>query len=1700
MYEKALITEFQFPEAHQNIALLYDRLGDYGKAHDHNVYSIQVSHNDLFISYGILNMLLLEMKMIDRFPHTYDQYIRWIQCCDRAIQLSNKTNAEAYFNKGLLERQIGHHQEALKSFQFILDNLDDSHIRSYLNIGNHYFFHDEYQNASQYYLLALSKALNLLDSADHVFLNRKWDQLDLTVSILNNVAQSFREQGLYYQSLYYFQYGYNLLNDVMDHDYQLISTKLQLVSVDIPGLSSFKQPVRLVFAYSKAWMLQSIYTIKGMLNYWKEYEELESLFNKQLDYLRQVYEDSYGGNDEKRKAAFQFRRYMQKQSEDEASLDPYTASLIGFSTWEQDLWICNKVCISKVSSRSHSSFPVVDELPTISLHRPVTFVTSLKLDQSDMQIEEKYEIEIFRVGYLSYDWRDHPMGRLTAAITTTLPKELSRRRKTDGTIVIVKREVHCFSYGKNDGSTIRRFISKYCSVFHDAFGATNDHSVAEYINGQRIHVLVDITGHTYNGRIGITALQPSLVTINYLGYPGVAACKTAVDYTMVDNQVMPPEYVAHFRDELQEERLIYLPFSYQANNMPVTVPFQNKLQQNSVGDKALFSESDRGQNRTVIKVCVFNANKKFEPFSFHSFMNIMNEVPQSQLILLDFYHVSQQELIHQLKLYGILPWRVVFLSRVSWEQHLGRAQQLCDIAMDTFVYGAHTTATDLLFAGIPIFTLRGYGLSFGKMPSRVASSIIDNLDSFLDIPIKPAYQLHKQRGLIDNEFRFKHLLVHDSVQSYESTIIDMIKDHIQYGINSRLSALKNRLMSISCYSPSFDKYLLTDYLDHAYTASFDLKRSVDNTFKNNKFHIVLMKTLKVLDITYCDIDGGIVYHNLQGNHLPLPSLARVVDINNQEEKDKFIGLVLSWNYMNSPTFKRPAMIKMDGEILFPKDLIDCQKVLMGIDSRLKFLNLMRENNNPNANKIDREPCILDDIQEDCVGEWSPWFIHMNSLPILQLIIELRHQHEAVNKESNTVKKLHFTHLMFQQLFEYVSFDLSLQSKDDTLGFMHNNLCISDPKGWLSQIVETFVQGNIDRRTTGNNLASQFEFVIQNVIPCCTVHLLKAINNSTASKKYESIFQKIFFPYRLRSKYEAQIKAIESLNDRRLIIEEIASMVNNHAYFHHQLFDSQRFPDNTKMLNEEYLMRKSFCHHRRDCIDAWEGFVRITLSFLLDPQQSRLMDIGMYAMKVDVNSPFAFILTEFAVLIDHHHAHETWKTRFPSLKHGDTKSFKIAFYCNEYGQSWWPKWGPHSFQIENSSLSYDNRSRGVGGSEEAVYFLAIELARLGYRVDVYGDITNDEHNKVVFNSERDFGIGQVRWLQMSSFNANGCLFDVTPGSHFDGLCYDVFIAWRYSISLILGLHSAKQRFLWLHDLVTVDSLPPIDMVMKQPPEQDLVPVGIWCHGIWVQSEFHSKYIRNEYSSNVVSSTGGVNVMVVPNGIPDQEIYTLKDYPLISDGRNDIFVYGSAPNRGLQEVLELWHNIRNYRPNATLHIYYGFTPKALDSIRRQFGLSQQDQHRFEEWMKYIKKLMEGPGVVYHGHVNHQILMEGYANAGFLLYPTSFPETGCITMIRAMIAGVIPITSKFANSVLSTLGEEFDMGPSGMDALNETIAAHYESKVKWLISTYVPRVFEILDIPSELLERIRYNMTSRMRKKYSWSQSAKIAESIMVSPNIH
>jgi glycosyltransferase involved in cell wall biosynthesis len=160
-----------------------------------------------------------------------------------------------------------------------------------------------------------------------------------------------------------------------------------------------------------------------------------------------------------------------------------------------------------------------------------------------------------------------------------------------------------------------------------------------------------------------------------------------------------------------------------------------------------------------------------------------------------------------------------------------------------------------------------------------------------------------------------------------------------------------------------------------------------------------------------------------------------------------------------------------------------------------------------------------------------------------------------------------------------------------------------------------------------------------------------------------------------------------------------------------------------------------------------------------------------------------------------------------------------------------------------------------------------------------------------------------------------------------------------------------------------------------------------------------------------------------------------------------------------------------------VLYGFPASVQQQYRKSMG-----SERFTQWLQHmLGVLLTQPGVEYVGSVDHARLAAEYAAAGFVLYPTAFAETGCITILKAMSCGAVPITSRFVGSVLPNLTAGWDLGPARQLQFGDDLG-------HWLLHDYVPAVLQAVNAS---IDMHRADMIKHARTRHLWSLSAKILE---------
>jgi len=357
------------------------------------------------------------------------------------------------------------------------------------------------------------------------------------------------------------------------------------------------------------------------------------------------------------------------------------------------------------------------------------------------------EREKLRIGYFSTDLQEHAVGYLVAG--------LFEQHDRDGF------EIHAFSFGAPAKDAMRQRLRAGVDHFHDVY-ASSDAETCELARSLGIDIAVDLTGYTRNERTGIFARHAAPLQVNWLGFPGTMGAPF-MDYIIADATILPPEQFPQY-----SESVVHLPQTYQSTD-----------NRRKISDRS-FSRAELGLPEAGFVFCSFNNNYKITPDVFDVWMRLLQAVPGSVLWLMETSHGISDMLRGEAQRRGVAPDRLVFARRMEQAEHLAR-HRLADLFLDTFHYNAHTTASDALWAGLPVLTRMGKTFA-----SRVAASLL------------------RAGGLTE--------LVTHSSEDYEAMALALATDRAQ------LHAFRQRLAATRDTCALFDTPRFTRGLEAAYRA------------------------------------------------------------------------------------------------------------------------------------------------------------------------------------------------------------------------------------------------------------------------------------------------------------------------------------------------------------------------------------------------------------------------------------------------------------------------------------------------------------------------------------------------------------------------------------------------------------------------------------------------------------------------------------------------------------------------------------------------------------------------------------------------------------------------------------------------------------------------------------------------------------------
>ena len=438
---------------------------------------------------------------------------------------------------------------------------------------------------------------------------------------------------------------------------------------------------------------------------------------------------------------------------------PYLQGLVTLSLLKTCNWDSLKLALSDILQKVEAgrkailSFPLLALTDSLELQRKASEIwvqDKHPFDDSLGPLVKRAKRDKIRIGYYSADFHNHATAYLMA--------ELFERHDRS------KFELFAFSFGPDKQDGMRQRLTQSFDQFIDV-RFNSDKEVAEFSRMLGIDIAVDLKGSTKDHRFGIFSYRAAPVQISYIGYPGTMGADY-IDYLIADKTVVPQEHQKHY-----SEKIIYLPDSYQVND-----------RKRVIADKT-YTRQELGLPSDGFVFCCFNNNYKITPSVFDSWVRILKAVPNSVLWLFEDNPLAAINLRKEAKARGIDEPRLVFAKSMPLDHHLAR-HSAADLFLDTLPYNAHTTASDALWAGLPLLTCMGESFA-----SRVAASLL------------------KAVGMPE--------LITNTQEEYEAKAIELGQNPDQ------LKVLKQKLQSNRLSAPLFDTEKITKHIEQAYADVYE---------------------------------------------------------------------------------------------------------------------------------------------------------------------------------------------------------------------------------------------------------------------------------------------------------------------------------------------------------------------------------------------------------------------------------------------------------------------------------------------------------------------------------------------------------------------------------------------------------------------------------------------------------------------------------------------------------------------------------------------------------------------------------------------------------------------------------------------------------------------------------------------------------------
>ncbi len=613
------------------------------------------------------NEVLNLLGIIELNSKNYETSLKYFE---EAINI-NSSDPKIYNNLGILNFKIGKIDNAINFFKKTIE-IDKDFIDSYQNLARIKFEQNNYQEAKTYFKKVLEideTNLEALMSLSNILLSQKNNSENL--KILSKLIELKPDQ---------FE-AYNNLGNI----------NLELYKFD-DALKNLKKS-------NEIKPNKAAYNNIGLV--YKEKKDFDSsiyYFNKSLDldpnFLNSLYNLGivYSLKGKYKKTLEYFNKILKIDKNYQNVLGKIFHCKLRICQWDdynikikelKEQILNNKNCIAPWETLS------IFDSEEIQLKAAQTWIKNNYRSYKFPNIQNKNKNKKIKIGYFSSDF-------FRSAVATQIVEMIELHNKE-------KFDIIGFSLINKEDDMQER-LKKAFSKFINVENKSSD-EIVELCNSINLDMAIDLTGFTLNNRFEIFEKRCAPIQISYLGYSATTGSKN-MDYIVADKVVIPQESQKYF-----SEKIIYLPNTFMVND-------NKKKISNSI-----ISKNNLGIPENSFLLGCLNQHYKITPEIFDIWIKILLKNDSAYILLAEGNNLSEENLLKYASKKNINKDRFIFIEKLSsLSEHLNRLK-LVDLFIDTFPYGSHSTACDILFTEKPLVALKG-----NSFASKISSSLLNSLN------------------------------------------------------------------------------------------------------------------------------------------------------------------------------------------------------------------------------------------------------------------------------------------------------------------------------------------------------------------------------------------------------------------------------------------------------------------------------------------------------------------------------------------------------------------------------------------------------------------------------------------------------------------------------------------------------------------------------------------------------------------------------------------------------------------------------------------------------------------------------------------------------------------------------------------------------------------------------------------------------------